>query len=122
MTKDFLERRTLPIPLTEEQIEAYRARNAEIDILQQEAAERLDRAKAAHKADTEPLKAEKKVKLAALRSGTEYREVECWENVNEEEGTLEYLDAEGVLIYSRKLTPTERIQYKIQFQRDSQFR
>ena len=76
-------------------------------------------AKSAHKKATYPLKKENLLLEEVINSGVEEREIYAIEFVNESTATMDYLDPHnyGNVIYSRPLSPTERIQFKIPFRR-----
>lgn len=108
---------TLPIPLTEEEIQQrqgeYFANNKKIKAADMA----LNVAKGNHKGATAPLKKRNEVLDQQINDGFEMRKFRALEMVNETRGTMDYFDAEhhDVLVYSRPLTPTERMQHRIKF-------
>lgn len=76
-------------------------------------------AKGLHKSTTDPLKKENAVLEQVINAGVEDREIYAIEIVNDATATMDYIDPNnhGHVIYTRPLSPTERIQYKIPFRR-----
>ena len=107
----------LPIALTDERRAELEKRNTELDINLLVEGEKLDEARAEHKANTAPAKVEKKNNLQTIRHGHERLDVKVMEFVNEDQGTIEYIDEIGALVYTRALSLEERRQYRINFSR-----
>nr|WP_293837520.1 hypothetical protein [uncultured Arsenicibacter sp.] len=99
--------------LTKEEIAELRARNAEIDITIQRRDEALKEAKDEHKAETKPLKEEKKIRLRDIRNGYIEESVEVMANADTENWKMEYISTEdGSVVESREMTPSEKAQYR----------
>ncbi|WP_342088036.1 hypothetical protein [Dyadobacter sp. OTU695] len=112
----------LPIQLTEEEIQQKSAEYFANQKKMNRASMALVNAKHVFKSTTDPLKKRNAVLEQQIDDGFEMRKFRAIEMVNEDRATMEYYDAEhhDVLVHSRPLTPTEKVQFKIKFSRSKQ--
>jgi len=109
----------LPIVLTEEQIQERQAIYFENRRKIESEDDKLANAKILHKSQVEPYQKENTKLYKEIKEGVEYKNVRAIEITNEDKGTIDYVDAEDtdVVLYSREMTPSEKMQYKIKFGR-----
>lgn len=110
---------TLPIALTEEEIAQKQAEYFENNRKLRAADMSLVVAKGLHKTVSVPLKKRNELLDHQIQEGVEERTIYAIEFVNEDNATMDYIDPQNndVVLHSRPLTPSERVQYKIKFGR-----
>lgn len=107
----------LPIKLTEEEITERQARY--FSNLRKIGAEdvKLADAKVTHKEQVDPIRKENQRLYAQIEEGVEHKMVLAMEVIDEEKGTVDYVNDDGAILHTRFMTPSERQQYKIKFGR-----
>jgi len=108
---------TLPVKLTEEEIQERQARYFENLRKINAEDQKLADAKSKHKEQIDPMRKENQKLYAQVEEGVEYKTVHAMEVIDDVKGMVDYVDDAGIVLHSRYMTPSERQQYKIKFGR-----
>lgn len=108
---------TLPIELSEEEIQDRQAKYFDNRRKVEMEERRLADAKAIFKQQTDPINKVNKILYKEITEGVVYKTLKAIEVPDEDQGVIGYFDLDGVKLYERGMTPSEKQQYRIKFGR-----